>query len=838
MKDRAFLKNATMLSLRRDERNQRLMVRFCAVNHKDFSVRRNTFGDAKKFGSGATQITTATQMLISKFCTVGDGLLPPVHNGKPHRQQPSLDTDLEQHCRTIQKQLVIDAAADERLSARQMVEGCNHDGIDALTPNQTVTLDKAHASRRILSRTFNNDDLMKKVLDKYILGKKSICTIIHNSKHLSDQFDSFVKSLNPSEYVGGRTSNLGVATHRFDSISKRLGRFVGKFYAVALFADWLRVNRVGTVEAKIGTAFLAEVTEEEFILLAMMGDASDEAYMLTLYADDEEMDITAETAELAVFMNNIEYLFLDRGCVVAHGYTAWAIGVCKTPKMLNAGNLGLRTFGDPNLSASVVNNCLARMKGWYHLAKHVIHADFPEFETTQAFSVFNLAKPRKYLRSQCTTDETDAIERQGIRRVALLLELPEAELDQQFKHVQPFARKQFIETGCDTFTAWANAVKLVESMRGSSSCREMIRIAVAGLALYGGSSSGVEQTFSKLYRQINPQQLGCGSDRESQLSKVLMDHDEAEEDEVITNARLVWSTYFGQPRKCHKKKTKGVKAMKSSASGQCENAGTEIGWLRTRRQSVLDAASKSKRIDLTHDDDDDLVWTAKHTKEAAFQDAKRLKRKCNAYHDSLLLPEDQDATFLAQAAEHHAKRAKTDAARIRKEARLHNFNQCPAPMCWLRKCVYVDKDVQTIQLNETLLQKGAVIQDHRHTAEVFIVSDPAEPGNRVLWCACLLGGCIATPDYVIHGHGAAVWYSTGLKRNVKLSISTKWAEKHQTIAKLIQVCKATSKKSKCQLISETDFDNLIKKGRCQEAGMHSYGFRDNGRNKAQSKIVN
>ena len=52
--------------------------------------------------------------------------------------------------------------------------------------------------------------------------------------------------------------------------------------------------------------------------MAMMGDASDEAYMLTLYADDEEMDITAETAELAVFMNNIEYLFLEGGCTVAH----------------------------------------------------------------------------------------------------------------------------------------------------------------------------------------------------------------------------------------------------------------------------------------------------------------------------------------------------------------------------------------------------------------------------------------------------------------------------------------------------------------------------------------
>ena len=74
--------------------------------------------------------------------------------------------------------------------------------------------------------------------------------------------------------------------------------------------------------------------------------------------------------------------------------------------------------------------------------------------------------------------------------------------------------------------------------------------------MYGGSSSGAEQSFSKLFRQLNPQQLGCVADRESQLAKVLMDHAEGEEDEVIRHARVVWSTYFGQPRRNHTKKHK------------------------------------------------------------------------------------------------------------------------------------------------------------------------------------------------------------------------------------------------------------------------------------------
>ena len=145
--DSAFLNTATMLSLRRDERNQRLLIRFCAVNHKDLSVRRNTFGVAIKFGTGATQITKAPEMLIGRFFAV----------------EPRLDSDLEQHCRTIQKQLVIDSASDEK----------RLDGVDALTSRQKVTLDKAHSPRRILSRTFNKDDLMKTVLDTNILGKQS-----------------------------------------------------------------------------------------------------------------------------------------------------------------------------------------------------------------------------------------------------------------------------------------------------------------------------------------------------------------------------------------------------------------------------------------------------------------------------------------------------------------------------------------------------------------------------------------------------------------------------------------------------------------------------------------
>ena len=89
-------------------------------------------------------------------------------------------------------------------------QGVRHDGADVLAPNQSeVTLDMAHASRRLLSRTFKVDDMMKHVLDKYITGKRGIVHLIECSATFGDWFEDFVKSLGLEEAVGGSVRNLG-----------------------------------------------------------------------------------------------------------------------------------------------------------------------------------------------------------------------------------------------------------------------------------------------------------------------------------------------------------------------------------------------------------------------------------------------------------------------------------------------------------------------------------------------------------------------------------------------------------------------------------------------------
>ena len=181
-------------------------------------------------------------------------------------------------------------------------QGLALDGQEVLAPNQDiVTLDAAHASRRFLSRTFKSDDTMARILDDYILGSQSVTSIIANSPHLTDIFTSCVKILPSEDSIPGDAFNVGVAKHRFNSISKRLGRFVGKLCAIFQTAEKIRHLRHGKEEARQAEQFLAKFSEEDYVMLAMMADAADEAYVFTAYCDDEEADTSLQADEVAAF---------------------------------------------------------------------------------------------------------------------------------------------------------------------------------------------------------------------------------------------------------------------------------------------------------------------------------------------------------------------------------------------------------------------------------------------------------------------------------------------------------------------------------------------------------
>lgn len=136
--DREFMKSARMCTHCRDERAGRLALR-CAATNQQLEQRRFHMSVQSGMGTGATNITKATDKAWKEFSTAH--FAAPL--SKRSAEKEDFDEKLYQHIRKTHHQLIIDAASDERLSGRQMKE--------APASNQQMFCARA-ASRRMHAR--------------------------------------------------------------------------------------------------------------------------------------------------------------------------------------------------------------------------------------------------------------------------------------------------------------------------------------------------------------------------------------------------------------------------------------------------------------------------------------------------------------------------------------------------------------------------------------------------------------------------------------------------------------------------------------------------------------
>ena len=153
--DRAFARKATVGSMRRDESQGRLLIYFTFVT-PDLQSRTGVLGISKNFNGstsrGARAITDATEKIFRRFATQFCQMSqfgPPVEKIKVD----TVDEQLFAHCLEIQVQTIIDAAADEQVSFRQM-QMLQLNGHRMFPNLRIVTLDHCHATSRILKRGF------------------------------------------------------------------------------------------------------------------------------------------------------------------------------------------------------------------------------------------------------------------------------------------------------------------------------------------------------------------------------------------------------------------------------------------------------------------------------------------------------------------------------------------------------------------------------------------------------------------------------------------------------------------------------------------------------------
>ncbi|OLP73506.1 hypothetical protein AK812_SmicGene47234, partial [Symbiodinium microadriaticum] len=478
---------------------------------------------------------------------------------------------------------VADAASDEIKCGRLLAgHGGLRPGLNM--PNIHLVQDKAHASRRNLSRGWTADPHLAKIADAFVMGHQSPAKLIEYSKSFSGIFQQRIQQLEQSLQAckaHPRMQDLSYAPHRFDSCTRPFGRAVLFLHPLLLTMVQITEDRKGNEEASAAARFLDWVTPELCLQMAMMADAAEENLQMTRFFDVENFALEDLSFVISSFQDRLDALFTGdvpgtpnakiAGCLtVPTGYTSHMLKLLSHPFMLRG-----RSFGkEAGVPAAAVRRCLGRMCNWFLVVKETLAAEFPNFETIQCFGVFRCV-PSGTLRKSAP----DSLEAAGLLaklHAVYKMQVPLQSLQDEYyksRHVaERLATHESLDSGLIRF--WAVCA----------------------------STSGVEQSFSQaksIHESLSDHHLNDILD--------ILDIPDSNLATVVARACALWSETYGQPRASGKgKRTVRVDSGScriKTPSGGTGPATSERQWLRKRRHDVSEAvgavsSSSSGRFDL------------------------------------------------------------------------------------------------------------------------------------------------------------------------------------------------------------------------------------------------
>ena len=252
---------------------------------------------------------------------------------------------------------------------------------------------------------------------------------------------------------------------------------------------------------------------------------------------------------------------------------------------------------------------------------------------------------------------------------------------------------------------------------------------------------------------------------------------------------------------------------KSSMHALLLQEGTNKHWLATRRSDVKSIVGKSTisttRAAVAARADGGAAWTAGAAKELTSLQAKHDDRKAIALEDGHLLAKESNAAVRSRLEDVHAKRLCRDREHANAERRqsvvkrkrdsdnsiningLHLFIgdglSCGA------------KAINNVIRCHSLKR---VADGERHEAHLYIVPDPAKPGQRTSWAVGLTGGRIATEQFLLSGgrEGASVVYTPALDSKRFLWLSPEFIKQHAVLHGIIRASMAHHSSNKWVLI--------------------------------------
>lgn len=266
---------------------------------------------------------------------------------------------------------------------------------------------------------------------------------------------------------GGKATGFHFAPHRFDSVQKPMARFILHLDALLSVAQRIVRDRKGEVEGKASGAFLAFMSNEVVLQIAMIADAGDEGATLMRFLDVEGLDTARMPHDINRFLTHVTNLFCDRSCLRLPGYTKHALELLRRTRLLDAGGGKVNSLGaKAGPAPDVVNRCIKEMQSWVTMARKVCDAEFPSFDVLMSFSVFDVS-------SQITEGAHHGVARQyskdHFHRLATVFGVTADDLEREHAHHLPLAQQACKDDpSLSNLGAWQRALKLTqyrESMR-------------------------------------------------------------------------------------------------------------------------------------------------------------------------------------------------------------------------------------------------------------------------------------------------------------------------------------------------------------------------------------
>ncbi|CAK0890745.1 unnamed protein product [Prorocentrum cordatum] len=738
----AHLRLDPLATIFQDARKGKLAVRFIAASLQPLRRCHGHLGTidlAADFGLDAMAIQDATLAVIKRFCACRWGA-----PGAPAAAAMAPDPVLLQRVQKSVEVFVSDAAADE-IRAGMMLAG------------QTVRGEVA------------------KVLPclRVVLHEKSPTKLIQYSEQFSAWFQKNISAIEPHLRAVAKPSNavkdLRYAGHRFESGQLPLARSV--LYFPAVIATLVQVEKTrpnSSAEAKAVTNFMNELDSEKALQLAMLADAGGEHYQLMRLLDYEGFPADDLSFNLSAFVDRVSTLFGAGGhpamaVQTDYTFTGHMLKLLKHPIKL-PGN-GVHVLGCPNgVAPAVQERCLKRMINWVASVVDTLKAEFPSFETIQAWGVFNVVQHDRDMGAHTEGSANVQRHKQMERLIeAFGIEATADELVGQMESVRHLVTRVAAEQSLSSRDAWMHAAEMATAnKRGGvldtslSPPSKLMQVIVRYWAA-GGSTSGVEQSFGKGY---NHRVASLGNDACCDRMEIV-ELEKSDLPQVLQMATDIWSDIFGRPRASGS----GNRQLRSDAGGrhlQARHEGCEGGW-RQNKKRQLDAAASPGMLKSVHAVDPGAMlqpetWTDEQSKEMVFVHAKKCQRLSEeAWAGRLGALENASVGELQKVVALMEKKVTNDKQYIGRALKRRRAAAGPPDITIADSNIYVAPDAPvTAAVVAAKAREANFTRTTASEASIFVVKEVQQPAKSVLWNAALIGGAVCTWERVVAGAGPVV----------------------------------------------------------------------------------